>query len=276
MKNKVDTNKKVAVIMSVYKSDNPIHFKQAIDSILNQSICCDLYLFRDGLVSNELQSIIDGYISSNDIFLLYTDINGGLALAMNTLIDSIVDKEYDFIARMDSDDISHKERILKQIKYLEKNPDVDICGTFCKEFGASYALEIKELPTSHTELLNFSITRCPFIHPTVMFRAKVFSLGFRYPIDTALTEDMAFWFKLLNSGFKFGNCDEVLLDYRLNENTVERRKGFGKAKSEFSIRFYNMLKMKRFNFKNATLISARLFLHMLPVALLKLAYKVSR
>ncbi len=115
---------------------------------------------------------------------------------------------------------------------------MDVCGTSCHEFGASFSLDEKHLPKGHDQLVEFSITRCPFIHPTVMFRSSVFEKGHRYPTNTSLTEDMALWFQLLKSGCVFANLNDVLLDYRLNENTINRRHGIGKAFSEIRIRFF--------------------------------------
>lgn len=270
------SHKNVAVIMSVYRSDQPSYLREAIESILNQSIVSDLYLYRDGIVTTSLQNILDEYSSSGKIKYYYQDENKGLASSLNYLIDIVVGKDYDYVARMDSDDISHPNRLEKQLEYFDSHENIDICGTFCREFGASYALQQKILPTSHEKLIKFSIARCPFIHPSVMFRAKVFILGHRYPTNTQLTEDMAFWFELLKYQFKFGNVNEVLIDYRVTEDTVTRRQGINKAWSEFSIRIKNMFILRQISISNCLLVSSRLFFHILPSSIIKLAYKFIR
>ncbi|MBR9847453.1 MAG: glycosyltransferase [Algicola sp.] len=269
-------NGKVAVIMSVYGSDDPIALTGAIDSILNQSYPCDLYIFRDGEVPVALQNILDKISDNIRIKYYHSEKNKGLAFALNKLIDRVLSGGYQFVARMDSDDISRCERIEKQVAYFNEHSNVDVCGTSCREFGASYALDEKHLPSIHEKLLNFSITRCPFIHPSVMFRSSVFADGNRYPTDTVFTEDMALWFNLLNKGYIFGNINEVLLDYRLNENTIERRKGINKAMSEVRIRTSNMFALKQFSFKNVVLIYSRLIFHIMPSSLVKIAYKSAR
>lgn len=270
--------KKVAVIMSVYRADNPVDLRAAIDSIINQSYTnLTLFIYRDGSVPVDIDAVLAEYCRSRRIVLVKNDVNYGLARALNILIDEVISLgKYDYIARMDSDDISRPNRIEKQVDFLELNHEIDVCGTSCREFGASFALEEKHLPKSHEELLNFSISRCPFIHPSVMFKVKVFQSGIRYPIDTVFTEDMALWFELLNKGFKFSNLNDVLLDYRLNENTIERRKGFGKAISEIRIRTTNMFLLKQLSFKNLALIWSRLAFHLMPSFLVKLAYKKAR
>lgn len=267
---------KVAVIMSVYRSDDAIAFREAANSILNQTYPCDLYIYRDGPVPESIQTVIDEVSINEKVQCIQVESNLGLAKSLNTLLDTVLALDYEYIARMDSDDISRKRRIEKQIAFFNENTEVDVCGTSCREFGATYALEEKKLPLTHAELLNFSIARCPFIHPTVMFRSNVFKSGTRYPTETVFTEDMALWFELLKLGHRFGNLDEVLLDYRLSENTIERRKGADKALSEIRIRMKNMFLLKQYSFINTLLICSRLVFHLMPSFLVKLAYKKAR
>lgn len=269
-------NTNISIIMSVYKYDSPKKLRVAINSILNQTTKCDLLIYQDGEIPIELSDVLNEYLVRNDIQLFSNLINKGLAFGLNCLINKSLEKGYEYIARMDSDDISRPERIKKQVEFFIKNPDVEVLGTSCCEFGASFALDEKHLPKTHEELLNFSITRCPFIHPSVMFRSSVFEKEFRYPENTVLTEDMALWFLLLNNGFKFANINEILLDYRLNENTINRRKGFKKAMSEINIRTKNMISLKQVNIKNISLIGARIVFHLMPSFLVKLAYKKAR
>lgn len=267
---------RVAVIMSVYKNDQPQALTDAAESILNQSYPCDLYLFQDGPLSELLSSTLQNICNNSRVKFYSVGKNRGLAHALNFLIDRVVENDYEFVARMDSDDISRPERILEQVKFLNKNSEVDVCGTSCKEFGASFALEEKHLPKSHNELIKFSCTRCPFIHPTVMFRTKVFFEGCRYPTNTSMTEDMALWFELLKRGYRFANLNKILLDYRLDENTILRRKGIQKAISEFRVRTKNMFVLKQFSLINMLLICSRFIFHLMPDYLIKLAYKKAR
>lgn len=270
---------KVAVIMSVYRNDRFDYLQESVESIINQSHKnIVFYIYRDGDVPVEVNSYLNDLSAiSDNIIYIESKENLGLAAALNKLIDVVViDGSFDYIARMDSDDRSHKLRIEKQIKFLEENRHIDVCGTSCKEFGASFALTEKHLPKTPEELINFSIGRCPFIHPSVIFRTSVFNNELRYPTNTALTEDMALWFILLNRNFKFANINEILMDYRLTEDTLERRSGIAKAFSEFIIRSKNMYKLKKINFKNIVLVMTRLIFHLLPSYLLKIAYKRMR
>ena len=168
--------------------------KEAIDSLLSQSVNVDIYICQDGPLPDDLSSVLELYLHCENIYLYVSDTNRGLAKSLNFLIGKILDSEcnYKYIARMDSDDICHNDRISRQYDFMESFKGVDVLGTLCSEFGASFAKEVKYLPVKHDDLVDFSVTRCPFVHPTVMFRISLFTDGFRYPEDTVLTEDMAF------------------------------------------------------------------------------------
>lgn len=264
----------IAVIMSVYKSDNPEYLVSALDSIINQTIECDFLIYQDGPIPNSLSTILSQYKNEHkNIVLIKNEVNQGLAVALNTLIDYAVEHNYEFIARMDSDDISYSNRLEKQVNYLKQHPDIDVLGTACKEFGASFAKEKKILPQNHSDILNYSITRCPFIHPSVMFSIDIFKKGYRYPTNTILTEDMAFWFELLKSGAIFENLSEILIEYRISTDTIRRRKGIKKAINEYMIRWKNMFILRKINIKNILLINSRIVFHILPESILKFIYR---
>ncbi|MBT2948512.1 glycosyltransferase [Vibrio anguillarum] len=269
----------VAIIMSVYKSDNLNYFKESVESVLNQTYSnFTLFIWRDGVVPYEIDDYLNNLASNPRCVINLCSENNGLAKSLNRMIDIVIqDGNFDYIARMDSDDISYKDRIESQVEFLESNPSIDVIGGKCREFGASFALDEKSLPQNHDELVDFSIARCPFIHPTVMFRARVFlDKEIRYPTNTSLTEDMALWFLLLSKGFKFANINKVLLDYRLNEATLSRRRGLAKSFSEIKIRFYYMHVLNRYSFKNVSAVMARMIFHVMPIYLVRLAYRHAR
>lgn len=271
-----NSHSKIVVLMSVYKNDSYDNFMSALDSILHQSEPSDLVIFLDGPVAPTIKNEIEKLETEPSVKVLQSNKSYGLAKALNVMIDYCLKYDYQYIARMDSDDISLPERLFLQKTFLDNNPNVDILGTGCEEFGTSYSLTEKRLPSEHNDLINFSITRCPFIHPSVMFRRKVFEDGNRYPTHTCFTEDMAFWLELLYKNYKFHNLPDVLLKYRLEKNTMSRRAGLSKAKSEVSLRLGYMFLLNKFSFKNLIFIYSRYFFHLLPPKLMSLAYKYLR
>ncbi len=268
----------VAVIMSVYNMDSPFDFKLAVDSVLSQTYKnIDIFIFVDGEVDGQIDTLLGEFRKNRQVKIFFHSVNSGLAFGLNYLIEQVVKLgHYKYIARMDSDDICRKERIELQVSFMNSNAQVDVSGTSCREFGASFAIKEKHLPTKPRELFEFSITRCPFIHPTVIFKTSVFETGIRYPTDTELTEDMALWFILMEHGLKFSNLNRILLDYRLNEQTLFRRSGFKKMYSELKTRVRYMLKLNKLTIKNCFLLFCRAIFHLLPIWMLKIIYKKCR
>ncbi|UXK09900.1 glycosyltransferase [Shewanella putrefaciens] len=262
--------------MSLYKNDLFEHVKIAVNSILEQTYKTDLFLYCDGPLNDDVIAYLTRLDLEPNVFIYKSDVNNGLAYALNFLIDTVLIEGYRYIARMDSDDISHPSRIFNQVKHLEINPHIDVLGTSCKEFGADFALEIKSLPKNHDELYKFSVVRCPFIHPTVIFRSKVFNDGHRYPTTTLLTEDMALWHRLLLSGYKFENLDLVLLEYRINSNTLYRRKGIKKFASELKTRYSFMIQSNQFTLELLFILILKCSISLTPSFLTKVLYKYFR
>lgn len=269
----------VAVVMSVYQSDDPMQLGLALDSILRQTYeNISVYLYVDGPIGDGLWSCIKDFERlDRRLHVVEGGVNKGLAFALNNLIEIVLSKGcYKYIARMDSDDISRLKRIECQVEFMEKNPDIGVSGAACREFGASFALSEKRLPLTHEELSDFSIARCPFIHPTVIFRSSVFRGGLRYPENYRLTEDMALWFALLGQRVRFANVSEILLDYRLQEGTLARRQGFGKAVAEVGLRLKYMFLLKSVSVRNIILISLKFAFHISPLWALRWVYKKYR
>ena len=59
------------------------------------------------------------------------EVNKGLPYSLNEGIEVATG---DYIARMDSDDISLNDRIETQVNFMSKHPNIKIVGMFCKMF----------------------------------------------------------------------------------------------------------------------------------------------
>lgn len=271
--------KSVAVIMSVYKNDKIENLIEAITSIQTQTYqYIDLYIGVDGPVPEDTIVYLTGINDNKNTKVLFYKNNRGLATVLNELIEyALHEKNYEYIARMDSDDISVKNRIQKQVDFMNNNIFIDISSSGCREFNdKGQTICIKRLPLIDTELKKNIIQRSPFVHPAVIFRSKVFNEGMRYPTDTHLSEDILLWILLAKNKYVFGNLDEVLLDFRVNNDFYIRRKSIGKAWSEFQARIIAMKDLRQFTIKNFIYSVGYFFLRISPVTISKIAYKYLR
>lgn len=132
---------KISVLMSIYNT--PENFlREAIESILNQTYTDFEYIIINDGSTNNVDEVVSSYNDSRIVYVKQE--NQGLIKSLNTAI-AISKGEY--LARMDSDDISIATRFEEQINLLENNPQIGVCGTQLEMFGNSQMItNIKESP----------------------------------------------------------------------------------------------------------------------------------
>ncbi|MBG9989995.1 glycosyltransferase [Pseudoalteromonas sp. NZS37] len=268
----------VAVAMSVYCADNPKFVKEAIESILNQSYTSfTLYIAVDGQVGKHLSSCLRDYESNHKIELLYFPENNGLAQRLNDIIKIASENRFKYLARMDADDVSYTKRLETQVEYLEKNPQVDVLGSGLNEINEDGSFLFKKLAVQeHKILVKNIIKKCPFNHPTVVFKMSIFSKeGFRYKSELKNTQDYYLWVDLLAAGKVFSNIEKPLLDFRIDDNFYKRR-GLNKAINDFKSRLYAMKHLNNRSLTNLVHVLVLFSLRVSPPVIKKFAYKYLR
>lgn len=211
----------VSVVMSIYKE--PVDFlKKSIDSILNQSYSnLEFIIINDNPDGAYLDEFISSY-KDNRIVYLKNSKNLGLAKSLNKAIK--ICNGY-FIARMDADDISYSSRIEKQVIFLENNLKIDVVGSFATlidEKGLEKGAFKVKTTIGLTKIA--SLLGVPFIHPTVMFRDKVFSEhNFYYNPEFTTAQDFELWSRLLHK-LNGSNLPFPLLYYRESEQQLSKNK----------------------------------------------------
>lgn len=239
----------LCVVMSLYKKDTLPKVQMAIESLFSQTYSSfHLYIICDGAVSDSLFLYINS-LSDKSVFLYTREKNRGLAVSLNELLNVVLTKDYQYIARMDADDISMPERFKMQIAFMEKHPKVDCLGTWAIEIddeGNEYFR--KKMPITHEECLKLFKIRDCMIHPTVMFRRSYFEKAGLYPEDTYFGEDTMMWAKGFKASCEFANLPEYLLKFRLDNDFFERRRGWRHARSILLLR-YKVNRMLGFGFE---------------------------
>ena len=233
-----------SVLMSVYHKDNPQWLKQAIDSVLNNTIKPNqIVLVVDGQIPNELEQVIAEYKNKLDILRL--EKNSGLGIALQ---QGILKCKYPLVARMDSDDISLPNRFELQLKEFENNLNLTIVGGYIQEFDSqtNEKTSIRKVPLDDTEIKNYLKTRSPFNHPTVMFKKEDILKAGNYQTFYQM-EDYYLWARLVKANFQMKNIPEILLNFRTDKNMFARRGSYKYFKSNKEVS-KQMLKMKIINY----------------------------
>ena len=241
---------KISVLMAVYKNDNPHHFEEALSSVWDNQILkpFEIVLVRDGPVPKSVHDIICNWKKKLNIalVLLINDSNIGLTKSLNKGVKLC---NGDFIARMDSDDISSSNRFKIQSEFLENNPKIDLVGTSTQEFNEFGNLSFtKKFPANNFGLKKIIHRSSPMCHATVMFRKTIFDNGCLYNEKYKTSQDIAFWFELLYKGYQFANIDKVLYQVRFGEN-FHKRRSYQKALNEFEIYWNGIIKKFGYSIK---------------------------
>lgn len=229
---------KYSVLMSVYYSDNAEYLKQAIDSMLTQTISPDeIVLVCDGPLTAETDAAVAAYADRLRVVRLKE--NQGLGEALNIGLQSCSNE---LVARMDSDDISLPDRCEMQLAVFERDPEIQIVGGAIEEFSLETGnkLGVRRLPRKHDDIVAFSKRRCPFNHPSVMFRKSAVIAAGSYSERFHCNEDYDLWVRMLKSGCKSSNLSQIVVKMRVSDASYQRRGG--KEYAKMSVRFYRHMR----------------------------------
>ncbi len=234
----------LSVLLSVYNKENPNYLVKSLDSIFSQTQSpVEVILVKDGPLNNELDGIIDLYVSrypNLKVFPLVT--NQGLGKALN---EGLKHCSYDIVARMDTDDIAKPDRFEKQLAIFEKYSDIDVVGAWIDEFedDISEVKSVRKLPELPDDIRQFAKRRNPINHPVVMFRKSAVLAAGGYQ-HFPLFEDYYLWIRMLMNGAKFYNIQESLLYFRFSPEMFKRRGGWKYMINE--LHFLQMMRQMHF------------------------------
>ena len=203
---------RITILMSVYNGER--FLKETIDSVLAQSYSDFIFLIINDGSTDRSAEIICSY-SDKRIVYHENEKNIGLVETLNKGIE-MVDTE--FLARMDADDLWHPTKLEIQIQLLDSRPDVGLCGTSIRKFGAfegdfSFPIENEGLKVGF-------LFYCCMSHPSVVFRMSFLKeSSLRYKADYFPAEDYKMWTDCLEKT-QIYNIPEILVYYRQHNNQI--------------------------------------------------------
>lgn len=273
-------NPTVGIILPVYKNDRPNYLTLSIDSILNQSYSAIALLIGvDGPVGEDLESLLNAYVSDERVSVVYFKENRGLACVLNDLLSICEERGYVFIARMDADDISMQDRIAKQMEFLLSNPDIDVVGGAIEEIDETGNSRNKTItyPSSPEECRSFFSRRNPHAHPAVLFRKSFFNkANCKYRPEYRQNQDTMLWLDGMKNGTRHANLDDVILKFRFTDSLFKkRRNGWAFAKKQLQDRII-INKTLHYGLQ-AYIFGYMMFIMLIsPAWIKKIAYKIFR
>ena len=219
--------KKLACLLPVWRGDDPVVFKLAVDSVIDQqlgdNIELTIFFCLDGDLKRSQLQIIEQSSSLVSTVNINNKYSRGLANNLNSGLEEVLKGNFDYIARMDADDICLNNRFSVQLKYLQENQGVDVVGSWAEIIDKnSFSIGAKRVDEIVSfESLTFS---CEVIHPSVVFRSNFFiKYGF-YDGFYEKSQDWELWLRASQKGATIKNIQQSLLKLRIDSNLVSRRK----------------------------------------------------
>ena len=218
-------NRKFSVLMSVYIKENPVFLKEAVESILHQTLQpSEVIIVEDGPLTPELYQALEELEAQSSIPIKRCPLeqNCGLGLALKY---GVIQCQYDVIARMDTDDIAVEDRFEQQFKLMETE-NLDLLGGHIAEFidQPDEIVSYRRVPIKHEDIIVYQRMRSAFNHMTVMFKKEMVLKAGNYE-DGLYMEDDLLWLNMISAGARTGNVDQILCKVRVGAGMFERRGG---------------------------------------------------
>ena len=229
----------ISVVMSVF--NEPLNYIiEAIESILKQTY--ESFEFIIVVDNPNLDGNIESYlnnIQNNDkrIIIIQNAQNIGLAHSLNKGISI---SKGEFIARMDADDVSKKDRLKKELDYMLKT-NCDMVFSIVEKIDDKGEVWDKKMfiPNNEEYIKKILPIQNIVIHPTVMMKkSTLLKLGLYRPFSSC--QDYDLWLRMLTFNYKICVINEILLSFRRHPNSISSSKHFSQYLNELFIRkLYN-------------------------------------
>ena len=196
------------VLISICDDTSALNLKECLGSICLQHSCrfCIL-IVADGVISPEVDAVLQKYMNLLELDILALDKNYGLAFALNEGLKKI---NTEYVTRIDCDDIMQADRLSLQMRYLKAHPDVSAVGSHVRVVNpASNSFERNRIVPEKPEKAISSKYLNPMNHPSVTFRlSDILAVG-GYP-EFRKAQDRALWCKLMQHGYTLRNQNDYL------------------------------------------------------------------
>ncbi len=203
--------------MPLYNGER--YVQQAIRSVVEQTYThWELIILNDGSTDNSEQIVL-AFQDKRIRYEKNTE-NRGIVYTRNRLFELA---RGDYFAILDCDDIAHRERIAKQVSYLQQNPECVLCGSWATKINEE-GVKIGKMqpPVSDENIRINQLFQSSFLQSTAMLRAEAMQ-NIQYNADFPVAEDFDLWERLLQKGAGH-NLPEFLVEYRWYEGNTSTTK----------------------------------------------------
>ena len=213
---------KVSVIITCYNQQ--AYIAQAIESVMNQTFSdWECIIIDDGSTDNS-ESVYAKYTQKDKRIKYFYQENQGVSVARNKGFQLC---KGEFIHFLDGDDFIAKNKIEKQIEFLQANAEYDICySNYSHYFQDKNIIQPADhIPVAKLPLEDFLFRWDRNIGTTIhsaLFRRNIWEENeLPFPIDyTSRYEDWVFWVITALKNTKIAHLEFNGAYYRIHENNL--------------------------------------------------------
>jgi len=226
----------VSVVMSVFNGQR--YLRESIESILSQSYSNFEFLIVDDGSEDVSLDIIKEYQENDNRVVIIKQENIGLTKSLNRGVEN---SRGLFVARQDADDLSMKDRLDLQLRYLDSE-GVDIVGSdyiVIDDHGFELSRRIQ---CNKKNIWLYFILGNQLAHGSVMFNKEVLLRMGGYDEKLCCSQDYDLWMRALAlNKYSIGVVEGFLYMYRSHARNISHTKKSQQKKIANSIRL-NFLK----------------------------------
>ena len=205
----------VSVLMPAHNAAATI--ESAIRSILNQDLKNFEFIIVDDGSTDSTAHIISDWAKKDRRIRVISQGQMGIIEALTA---GLAQCSAPLIARMDADDLAHRQRLSKQVAFSKENPELAVVGCKVTAFPEEsvkkgYRIYIKWLNSLITsgQIAREIFIESPIVHPSALINRSWLERVGGYQ-DHGWPEDYDLWLRLHTAGAKFAKVPEVLLSWR--------------------------------------------------------------
>ena len=234
-------NSKVSILMSAFNSENFI--SKSIESVINQSYSNYERIIVDDGSNDSTKEIIKMYSHNNSKIKLFSKSNSGITESLNYGLSFC---QGECIARLDSDDLCHVERLKKQINLAESSKKIGLVGSdaiFINKLDQN--LFYFSYPTTHNDLKNNLLSCSKFFpHSSAFYNRKLIeSLG-GYRKRAGMSEDWDLWLRIADKK-EMKNINQPLVKIRIHDDQVSNKNHLQHAYDTRTVIIANILNKRK-------------------------------
>lgn len=191
------------------------HLARALDAILAQGFTdFEVIAVNDGSTDRTAEILLRYTDKDKRVKVFTNERNSGLTFTRNVALSQCHGK---YIVVNDSDDVSLPGRFQTQFEYMERHPDVVVCGTWAYRIYPGGTKVEWRFPVSDEANRVRMLEGCPNLNSTVIIRNEAIKRqGLKFRNGYASSEDFKL-FSELSFGGKIINLPLFFVDYYMHE-----------------------------------------------------------